>query len=355
MCGATLGEEKKQEATPVEPARPQPSRWLFWLATALVAIAVVTVASLLLRPLLFPAEPSVTPTAPATRTPTTAATSAPSPTLTPSPTPTPFPPRAHQVQEGETLLEIAEFYDTTVDEILFLNPGITPELLQVGQVLLIPPAVPTPGPTNTPTPEGPTPTPGNFIVHVVEPGETLLSIANEYGVTVPIIRAANPAIPAGSDVIRVNQTLLIPLGTPEPTPSPTVDLNATPTPVPLYMPPVLLHPPDQAIFGGPDASIVLQWASTAILRPNEWYELHLSRAGMESVVVRTLATAYRVPVDLYPPERSLGREFRWQVRVVRAIRGTEEYEPASLPGPVRVFRWEETLPTSTPSPTPEQQ
>jgi LysM repeat protein len=256
------------------------------------------------------------------------------------------------VQEGETLSDIAQAYDTTIDEILALNPGITPELLQVNQVLLIPPAEPTPIPTGTATPEGPTPTPGPYIVHVVGPGDTLLSIAEQYSVTVSLLRAANPDIPAGSDVIRVNQSIIIPQGTPMPTPTPTPNPNATPTPLPVYMAPPLLNPSNGAVFGGPEALIVLEWASVSLLDSDEWYELRLSRPGIDPLIERTWSTSYRVPAELFPPPGATTREFNWRVRVVRRIPSTDEYAVASDQGPVRTFRWLEMAPTPMPVPSP---
>jgi LysM repeat protein len=359
MCGASLTEDQAPEEAPQKRPPRQHTRWLFWVVAILVAVGVTVTGYLVLQPLLAPPPPSPTPTPSPTRTPTSTPTPTPSQEPTPTPTATPLPPRAHQVREGELLVDIAAMYDTTVEEILALNPGITPELLQVNQVLLIPAAVPTPGPTETPEPQGPTPTPGPYLVHVVAPGDTLLSIAEQYSVTVALLRAANPDIPPGSDVIRVNQSLIIPQGTPVPTPTATFDPNATPTPIPLYPPPPLLSPPDEAVFGGPDAAIVLEWASVGLLRSDEWYELQLDRSGMEPVVLRTWTTTYRVPADLYPPPGEPVREFRWQVRVVRRIRGTDEYEIASEPGSVRVFGWLEANPTPTaqpattaPTPTP---
>jgi LysM repeat protein len=320
----------------------------------LVVAAVGGVGYLVLQPLLTAPPPTPTPTVTPTDSPTPTAPPSSNVSPTPTPTYTPLPPRAHQVQEGETLSDIAQTYDTTVDEILALNPGITPELLQVNQVLLIPPAEPTPLPTGTATPEGPTPTPGPYVVHVVGPGDSLLSIAEQYSVTVSLLRAANPDIPAGSDVIRVNQSIIIPQGTPMPTPTPTPNPNATPTPLPIYAAPPLLNPADGAIFGDAEAVIVLEWASVSILEPDEWYEVRLNRPGIDPIVERTWSTSYRVPVALYPSSEATSREFSWRVRVVRRIPGTEEYELASDPGAVRTFRWLEAPPTPTvvPSPTP---
>jgi LysM repeat protein len=238
-----------------------------------------------------------------------------------------------------------------VEEIIALNPGINPDALQIGQVLLIPPARPTPTPSPLPGTVTPTPTPGDYIIHVVAPGETLISIAQKYNVTLALIRAANPEIPAGSDVIRVNQPLVIPLGTPMPTPTPTPNPYATPTPIPPYPPPPLLYPSDGAVFGGPDAVIVLQWASVAVLRPNEWYELRIVRPGIPLVRVRTRATAYRLSADLFPPPGSQAREFQWEVRVVRETR-SGVFTTASDEGATRRFLWLESPPTPTPTTVP---
>jgi LysM repeat protein len=74
----------------------------------------------------------------------------PTPTVTPLTT-TSFNVITHTVQSGDTLLAIAQQYDTTVAEIVEAN-GLTGEnhLLQIGQVLVMASGQPTPVPT-TPT------------------------------------------------------------------------------------------------------------------------------------------------------------------------------------------------------------
>ncbi len=68
-------------------------------------------------------------------------------TPTPSPTPSPTPtatPVIYIIEEGDTLLAIAIDNNTTTDAIEALNPGIQPNLLQIGQqVILPPPATPS--------------------------------------------------------------------------------------------------------------------------------------------------------------------------------------------------------------------
>lgn len=86
------------------------------------------------------------PTAPVIQTTPTAL-----PTATTTPTATPI---LYEVEEGDTLLGIALENFTTVDEIKTRNPAAVPELLQIGQELVLPPPA-TPifqGEVNTPVP-----------------------------------------------------------------------------------------------------------------------------------------------------------------------------------------------------------
>ena len=59
----------------------------------------------------------------------------PAPTNTPAPTPTPS---VHIVQPGDTLLGIALQYDVTLEELYQVNGVLKPELLQIGQAIVIP-------------------------------------------------------------------------------------------------------------------------------------------------------------------------------------------------------------------------
>ncbi len=63
-------------------------------------------------------------------------TPTPSPTPTVTPTPTPI---IYTIGSGDTLLGIAIEQNTTVAEIEALNEGIKPELLQIGQQIVMPP------------------------------------------------------------------------------------------------------------------------------------------------------------------------------------------------------------------------
>lgn len=107
----------------------------------------------------------------------------------------------HIVQRGETLYSIARRYGVSMWAIANTNGIVNPNIIYVGQRLVIP----------TCRPVG--------VIHVVQRGETLYSIARRYGVSVWAIARVNnlPNI----NYIYVGQYLSIPSGAPAPAPQPT--------------------------------------------------------------------------------------------------------------------------------------
>lgn len=80
------------------------------------------------------------------------------PLTTPLPSPTPF---AYTVQPGDTLSEIAEKFNVSLDDLQAANPGINANSVSVGQAINIP--------SNPENPSGEaTPTPAPFIVSQIE-------------------------------------------------------------------------------------------------------------------------------------------------------------------------------------------
>jgi len=118
------------------------------------------------------------------------ATGAPPETVPPSTRP-----KVHIVQPGENLFRIALGYGTTVDAIAQANDIVNPWFIYVGQKLIIPS-------TGAPSP-GPTPK-----TYVVQPGDTLYSIAVRYNTTVQALMVANNL--ASPNLIFVGQILKVP-------------------------------------------------------------------------------------------------------------------------------------------------
>jgi len=120
--------------------------------------------------------PTYCPTGPTVAAPTLTFTPAPTSAISPTPTPHVITgPIRYVVQPGDTLYSLAKRYGTTVQAIMQAN-GLMAPVLHVGETITIVPAkTPAIGP----------------IVHIVQPGETLRSIAELYNTTVWAIMAAN--------------------------------------------------------------------------------------------------------------------------------------------------------------------
>lgn len=374
MCGAELRDEElpSGDTEPREQSGPAPgaasdngglegepesvftsARWkpLRIAIQALVTVIVLAGAVILGMDLsqgnIAPELPTFTPTITLTPTITPSPTASPTPTQTPLPTqtPTPVPPIEYIVQSGDSLLAIGLEFDLTIDELIAYNQ-LESELIVEGQSLFIPPPTPTPGPPPTAIPGQPTATAAAFVLHTVRSGDTLSTIAEEYGVSIREIRAAND-IPENSESIQVNQVLTIPRSTPTPTPQTLVETTSTPTPLPgsvHYPAPSMLYPPEDATFTGPEAVIALQWSSVGILEDREFYNVELiAPSGDDALTIRayTRSTVWRLPSDLYPGEAVENRAYSWRVIVVRQVTGgpDPDYKIVGQAGRRRGFTW----------------
>jgi len=201
-------------------------------ANSLDASSLIVVGQQLIIPVNVPPSANVVETA------TPIPTNTPTPTVTPSPTATPI---THQVQPGDVLVNIAAQYGTTVELLVRVNNIPNQHQIDVGQILLIPTAIPptldatvrptvTLYPTEVPTldPTAGTPAPPWYTVYVVQIGDTLDEIAREHGTTVQAIVELNGITDPG----RINPGQEIKIPSPYPTPTPT----ATPTPQPTFTP-----------------------------------------------------------------------------------------------------------------------
>lgn len=102
----------------------------------------------------------------------------------------------HVVQRDETLSQIALRYGTTIAAITTANSLLNPDNLQIGQRLIIPGTQAA--------------TPGMIVPHIVQPGETLSTIAARYNSTVESLSEINKI--TGLESLYAGQTLLVTQG-----------------------------------------------------------------------------------------------------------------------------------------------
>lgn len=134
------------------------------------------------------------------------------PTATETETPTPQGPITYRVEEGDNLWTIAAEYEVDLLLLMSVNGITDPDALYVGQEIIIP-APGTERPTATPLPA--TLLPGTRIEYIVEPGDTLYSIAAKFNSTAEAIARANNI--QLTDTIGPGQRLIIPVGLVTPT------------------------------------------------------------------------------------------------------------------------------------------
>jgi peptidoglycan-N-acetylglucosamine deacetylase len=152
---------------------------------------------------------------------------------------------AYKVVSGDTISGIAVRYGLRWQDVVAVNPGITPNKIRVGQTIQLPGQVdlskcvvpkkatgPKVSAPKTTAPKGAKAPTGPSTTYVVKSGDTLGGIAYRHGVKVAAIRSANNLT---SDKLSINQKLTIPAGTKKV----ATEVKAVETPVePVAPPPV---------------------------------------------------------------------------------------------------------------------
>ncbi len=170
--------------------------------------------------LIFPGQVLLIPTGSGTAAPT----AAPGATAVPGATATLAAPAGYiavRVQAGETLVTFVNRYKVSAQAIIAANPAIQrdPNVLLIGQVILIPISAPPAAATATGAAPTATSLPGSggFVEVVVQAGDTLITFVNRFGVSAQAIIAANPAIQRDPNILQIGQRLRIPVVAATPT------------------------------------------------------------------------------------------------------------------------------------------
>jgi len=336
-------------------------------------------------PAASPAATSTPPLATRSATPTSTATAAATATPTLSttvdsglfdlPTPTPLVvaatsvptavPELYKVRSGDTLFDIANRYDLSVDELLAANQLTEDDVytIQPGDELTIP--APTPMVDATPAATAAKQT------YTIRSGDTLLAIALRLGVTIEDLRAANNMSVTQGRVLRPGDELVIPsqtgaeplaTSTPTDTPAPTATTTptatapVTPTPTPTAVSAIrldapLLRAPENNASVSCNEGETLVWQPVPSIKSTDQYMIHLGYVkgldsdGAEEVVWvlaqprASAATSWQLDnglCGLAPLE--FGRQWRWYVDVAEKTTGGTQ--PVSSPSAIWRFTWQ---------------
>lgn len=130
--------------------------------------------------------------------------------------------QTHTVQPGETLYSIALKYNTTTTAIAFANGITNPNLIFAGQSLVIPG-----------TSSSGSGSPAGSSTYTVKSGDTLYSIARQFGITIDTLVSlngiSNPNFIYVGQVLKVSGQVTVPTATRQPTRIPTSNPTARPT------------------------------------------------------------------------------------------------------------------------------
>ncbi len=302
-----------------------------------------------------------------TSTPTETA-APPTETFTPSPTPGPY---EYTIKANDTLGFIIQQFGYTdfsrdpghiMDQVVRLNDSV--QSMDVmpgpGTVILIPRQTATPLPENTETAvaiestaaSAPNiPTASSIMQITIQEGDTLVSIAQNYNLTLPQIVVINPQlkgvescnfeIPSGGDgcniSINVGDILNLPAPTPTPTLSPTPSGNETATPTATFVAPMVIFPPDGASAGAGVFS--LQWVGVGVLEPDEAYLIQITDVTANKIVLQAVTrnTSYALPDSLIPTDGQT-HSFSWMVYVAKP-NADKVYGRVGGAPPEHLFTW----------------
>lgn len=298
-----------------------------------------------------------------------------------------------EVQPGEDLITLAYRCGhrslDIVPVILELNDLESAESIQAGQVLEIPLPTPTPDAeagateevssadtellitregTLAPVEEAlissaalatETLQPG-LTWHRVQPDESAVSIAAQYGADIEILSQLNPEItfsqcdfgifsggPSCIVPLFVGQLMRVPAPTPTPTIPPTPSGSETPTPTmtPTFNAPSLSQPANRSLFRR-DELITLRWVPTGTLSEDEVYRVRVEDTTAGLVYTAETRDIFYIIPQAWQGDDSRRHEYVWSVSIYRAGEDEARFTTETL-----TFSWEGlTFGNATPTP-----
>jgi LysM repeat protein len=317
--------------------------------------------------------PTATLSVPQVESATSTATPAP-PTITPTATNTPGP-YEYTIQAGDSLISIIQNFGYTdfstapgsiISEVVRINDNIldADTLPGPGSVILIPRQTATPTPANTEAAVAMAATNDALVPniefsdnttmtqYVVQEGDTIISVASEYNLTLEQIAVLNPEldffscnfeIPSGGTgcnvPLQIGQPVNIPAPTPTPTLSPTPSGSETPTLTPTYSALMLIYPPQGGV--AQPSVFSLQWVGVGVLQPEEVYLVQVTDVTYTNASTFygvTRDTSYPLPESLIPTDGQT-HTFNWAVSIAKP-NPQGAYATVSGQPQIRSFQWQ---------------
>ncbi len=115
----------------------------------------------------------------------------------------------HVVEPGNTLYGISKLYNLEVDQILAENPLVKSDGLKVNQTLLVPVTS-----ENKKELGGLVEENKDFLVHQVQPKQTLYSVSRQYNIEIQALLDANPEL--GGDGLKAGSSIKVPVASIKP-------------------------------------------------------------------------------------------------------------------------------------------
>ena len=136
--------------------------------------------------------------------------------------------------------------------------------------------------------------------------------------------------------IQIGQCIRVPQPTPLPSKTPTPSGNETATPTPTYMAPRLLYPTDGAVI--PPGQLILQWIGLSGLRDGDEYLIELQDRTAGRLENQTTTSNVLVLPDSFVPQDGQTHTILWRVSAARPNRDGD-YAYAGAQGSWRIFEW----------------